>query len=75
MANPQNPGTFDYWITDRLTFATLPPKTGDTGTFDQWLTDRVTFADYVEAAAVTAGIPVFSLDGIHSSVFGGKVIR
>lgn len=75
MANPQNTGTFDFWLTDRLTFATPPPKTGDTGTFDAWITDRLYFEDYVEATVATAGVPIFSSDGIHSAVFGGKVVR
>ena len=49
MANPKDSGTFDYWITDRITFATIPPKSGDTGTFDKWITDRIYWRDYVEA--------------------------
>lgn len=59
MANPANPGTFDYWITDRTTFVTLPPKASETGTFDRWLTDRLAFASYVEAASTQSVIPVF----------------
>lgn len=49
MANPQDTGTFDYWIADRIMFETIPPRAGNTGTFDGWLTDRIYFHDYVEA--------------------------
>ena len=49
MANPQDTGTFDGWITDRLYFGTLQPPSGDTGTFDQWITDRLYFDTMVAA--------------------------
>lgn len=52
MANPQDPGTFDYWITDRITFQVARPKTGDTGDFEKWLTDRIYWHDYAETAAI-----------------------
>ena len=51
MANPQDPGTFDIWITNRLSFRTVVPKSGNTGDFEKWITDRIRFSDYVEAAA------------------------
>jgi len=53
MANPADPGEFELWITDRIFFQNVPPKTGDTGTFEAWITDRIYFEDYVEQAAVT----------------------
>ena len=56
MANPQDPGTFEFWITDRITFQAIPPKSGDTGDFEKWLWDRGYWEDYVEQAAV-ARIP------------------
>lgn len=78
MANPQDPGTFDYWITDRLTFQGAPPRSGDTGDFEKWLWDREFWEDYVEAAAAppTAALSIFpSPDAIHSQVFGGVTVR
>lgn len=51
MANPADVGTFDVWITDRLAFQTVKPKTGDTGDFDSWITDRLYWHDYVETEA------------------------
>lgn len=68
MANPQSPGTFDAWITDRLTFATLTPKTGDTGGFDAWITDRLYFADYVEAADVLVVVNVTEAITVSESI-------
>lgn len=56
MANPQDPGTFEYFITDRITFQNVPPKSGDTGDLEKWFTDRMRFEDYVEQAVV-ARIP------------------
>lgn len=76
MANPADPGTFDYWITDRLTFVTVPPKSGNTGTFDQWITDRQTFEDYVATAAVAAtGHSLVLDDNLSDRIFGGYVVR
>lgn len=79
MANPQDTGTFDYWITDRITFQDTLPKSSDTGTFETWLWDRKTWATYVEAAAApppTAALPIFPPpDAIHSLVFGGVTVR
>lgn len=63
MANPQDTGTFDYWITDRLTFQDVPPKSGDTGDFENWIWDRGFWEDYVEA---TAAPPV----GGHMTLWG-----
>ena len=54
MANPADTGTFDIWITNRISFKTAPPKTGSTGDFERWITDRIYWEDYVEAAAVVA---------------------
>lgn len=51
MPNPADPGTFDIWITDRIAFATAPPKSDDTGDFDTWITDRIAWEDFVAAAA------------------------
>ena len=50
MSNPQDPGTFDFWITNRLTFRTVVPKSGNTGDFEKWITDRIRFSDYVSAS-------------------------
>ena len=55
MANPLDPGTFDIFITDRITFATAPPASGDTGDFEKWITDRIYWEDYVEAEAAPTG--------------------
>ena len=52
------PGTFDYWITDRLTFQTIAPKSGSTGDFDRWITDCIAFRDYVEAAEAGATLSI-----------------
>ncbi|MGD8499006.1 MAG: hypothetical protein PVJ86_00070 [Phycisphaerales bacterium] len=51
MANPLDPGTFDYWITDRISFQDAPPASGDTGDFEKWLWDRGYWEDYVESTA------------------------
>lgn len=51
MANPQDPGKFEHWITDRRTFKTVPPKSGDTGDFEKWLGNREYWEDYVKAPA------------------------
>jgi hypothetical protein len=58
MANPEDPGTFEYWITDRITFQDIPPLSGDTGDFESWLWDRQYWEDYVEAAAAAVGQPM-----------------
>lgn len=55
MANPANPGTFDFTITDTIDFWVLPPKSGSTGDFDRTVTDTIDFDVYVEAEA--AGNP------------------
>jgi hypothetical protein len=58
MANPGDAGTFDFWLTDRWYWQTVPAKS-DSGTFDFWLTDRVWLvADYIAPAAVSP-TPVF----------------
>lgn len=75
MANPKDPGTFDYWITDRLTFSTLPPKSGNTGTFDYWIADRQYFLDYVETEAVTTGHSLVIEDNLSDRILGGFVVR
>lgn len=49
MAYTVDLGTFEYWITDRIPFDVLPPKSGNTGDFEKWLTDRLPFEVYVEA--------------------------
>ena len=51
MANPQNPGTFDSCLTDRIPLQTIAGKSGSTGDFDRWYTDRLAIDVYVEAAA------------------------
>lgn len=48
MPNPQDTGSFDFWITSRIAFQDIPPKSGDTGDFDIWLWDRGYWEDYVE---------------------------
>lgn len=48
MANPQDPGEFDLWITGRMTFKTIPPKEGDTGDFEKWLLNREYWEDLVK---------------------------
>ena len=52
MANPEDVGTFDLWITDRIQFSIAKPKTSDTGDFDRWITDRIPFETYQIAVAV-----------------------
>ena len=59
MPNPADPGTFEVRITNRITFSTMPPKTGNTGDMERWLWDRQMFEDYVEAAAAPAGVVIF----------------
>jgi hypothetical protein len=58
MANPADPGNFDIWITDRITFATVPGESGDTGDFEKWITDRIYWLDYVETTAVEAEVRI-----------------
>lgn len=57
MANPQDQGTFDYWITDRISFTVARPKSGDTGDFENWITDRIYWWEYAESAAEAARVP------------------
>jgi len=57
MANPADQGTFDYWITDRISFIVAPPKSGNTGDFDKWITDRIQFHEYAEQQAEATRIP------------------
>ena len=53
----QDSGTFDLWITGRIPFDAITPKSGSTGDFDRWITDRLHFDTYQEvAAAEEAGI-------------------
>lgn len=59
MPNPQAPGTFNYWITDRIMFQTLTPKSGKTGDFEKWITDRQYWHDYVEVTAAPAPRRIF----------------
>jgi len=75
MANPQDTGTFDYWLTGRISFATIPPRTGNTGTFDDWPADRVYFHDYVEAAeeaGFSAGQGAVMLKSPRRAVLAGR---
>ena len=65
MANPQDPGTFDFWITDRILFQDAPPKSGDTGDFDRWITDRIYWRNYVGVVA-EIGILFIRPDGDQS---------
>lgn len=67
MANPADVGTFDVWISDRLAFQTLKPKSGDTGDFDSWISDRLYWHDYVETAAAgeTLSIAVTPTDSAY----------
>jgi hypothetical protein len=55
MANPQDAGTFEDWVTDRIPFNIIPPRAAaqDTGTFEDWITDRMHFNVYAEAAGRT----------------------
>lgn len=48
MANPKDSGTFDYWITDRIGFKSVPPRSGNTGDFEKWITDRIGFEFYAK---------------------------
>lgn len=68
MANPQDPGTFENWITNRITFEDIPPKLGDTGDFEKWITNRIYWQDYVESALVVRtpryGFTNFQVPGI-----------
>jgi len=41
-------GTFDFWITDRLSFTIAK---GGTGSFDTSITDRIAWPEYVSEAA------------------------
>lgn len=54
MANPQDTGTFDRWITQRIYFRVGPPTTnfGTTGQFNSFITRRIHFPDYVEKLEV-----------------------
>lgn len=52
MAEAQDTGLFDAWITDRIYFQVVPPRTGSTGEFESWITDRIYYRDYVEAELV-----------------------
>ncbi len=61
MANPGDTGTFDLWITGRISFATAPPRVDNTGTFDLWLTDRISWEDYVATAVVDITVAVNTL--------------
>ena len=54
MANPQDTGTFEGTITDRIDFVDVAPKSGNTGDFEATITDRLDFMDYVKAAAAPA---------------------
>ena len=47
MSNPQDIGTFDRWLSDRLYFTDIAGKgtTRSTSLFDQWFTDRIYFQD------------------------------
>jgi len=44
-------GSFEQWITDRIDFEEIHPKSGDTGDFEAWITDRIDFSTFVEAEA------------------------
>ena len=46
MPNPQDDGTFEQWITDRIDFKTGKPRSGNTGDMEQWITDRIDFSEY-----------------------------
>lgn len=58
MANPKDSGTFDYWITNRITFESIPPKSVNTGTFDSWITNRLYFEDYSESVSGETGLQI-----------------
>ena len=61
MTNPQDTGSFDFWITARKIFETIPPKVGNTGDYEAWLSEDIYWHDYVGAvgsddmAAITRG--------------------
>lgn len=38
---PINPGSMDWWITDRIPFNVANPPSGNTGSMDWWITDRL----------------------------------
>lgn len=71
MAEPQDTGLFDAWITDRIYFQVVPPRTGSTGEFESWITDRIYYRDYVEAELVPPVPPAPPIVIIGS----GKPIR
>lgn len=48
MANPVDAGTFEAWITDRISFVTVRGKSPSTGVFENWLTDRLYPEDYTK---------------------------
>jgi hypothetical protein len=52
MANPQDQGSFDYWITDRIPFTVAPPKSDDTGDFEKWITDRIYWWEYASQGRI-----------------------
>lgn len=54
MPNPQDTGTFERWITDRIFFQDVPPRRGDTGDFEKWLWNREYWEDYLETPLVLA---------------------
>lgn len=68
MAEPQDTGLFDGWITDRIYFQVVPPRTGSTGEFESWITDRIYYRDYVEAELVPPEPPVVPPARRHARV-------
>lgn len=58
MANPENPGSFDFWVTDRIPHDPVVPKTGSTGDLDRWINAQypyVTIVKAVETEALVSG--------------------
>ena len=64
MANPQNSGVFNKWITNRIPFKILTPKTIETGLINTWVTSRIPFNIIVEPAASggsSSNVPLFMM--------------
>lgn len=75
MANPEDVGTFDLWITGRVQFGSTRPKADDTGDFDRWITDRISFETYqVAADTLTADQGSYTLLGQTASLLADHLI-
>lgn len=54
VVNPTDTGTFDTWITNRMSFTVVPSKVGvnDNGDFEKWITDRVYWQQYTRLKTI-----------------------